>query len=284
MIPATGESFALGEGPRWDAARSRLLWVDILGGAVLEGSLDGAGVISVSARHDFECMVGAVAFAADGTLLIATQERLVAQDGDGSRRDGPRVVPEHCGRRLNDGAVDPDGRFVVGTLALAGDSEGEELLRLERDGSLTILDDDLTLANGIAWSTDGTRMYSVDTLRQTVYVREHDDDRRVHLTLDEGFPDGIAVDADDHLWVAVWGGGAAHRYSPDGRLVDRVDVPAPHTTAVAFAGEDLRTLVVTSAYAELTDTQRAAHPQSGRLFTTRTHVAGLPSTAWEQTF
>ena len=146
-----------------------------------------------------------------------------------------------------------------------------------------MLDDDLTLSNGLAWSSDGSRMYSVDTLRRTVFVREHDHDRRVHLTIDVGHPDGIAVDEEDHLWVALWGAGAVQRYDPDGILVDRIDVPALHTSAVAFAGDDLRTLVVTTAYDQLTDEQRQAHPDSGRLFTTSVGVAGLPPTAWRKT-
>jgi sugar lactone lactonase YvrE len=283
VIVATRDAYALAEGPRWDAARRRLIWVDILGGAVLVGELDDDGPITVTSRHDFDCMVGAAAFADDGTLLVAAQEELVVVHPDGSREHAPRVVPAGQGRRMNDGAVDPGGRFVVGTLALDGPSEREELIRLEHDGSLTVLDDDLTLSNGLAWSSDGARMYSVDTLRRLIYVRERDDDRRLHLTIEHGHPDGIAIDADDHLWVALWGAGAVHRYSPDGELVDRLDVPAPHTTAMAFAGEDLRTLVITTAYDQLTDEQRTEFPDSGRLFTSRTDVAGLPPTAWEKT-
>jgi sugar lactone lactonase YvrE len=281
MKAATEEAYALAEGPVWDATRRRLLWVDIVAGAVLEGTLD-QGTVCVVKRHDFDCMVGAVAFADDGTLLVAAQEHLVIVQPDGRRHEGPRIVPSGAGRRTNDGAVDPDGRFLIGTLALDGDSEHEQLLRLERDGTTTVLDDDLTLSNGLAWSNDGTRMFSVDTLRRTVYVREHDSDRSVHFTVDDGYPDGIAMDADDHLWVALWGDGAVERYSPGGVLVDRVDVPAPHTSSVAFAGDDLRTLVVTTAYDQLSDEQRTAFPDSGRLFTTRTDVAGSAPTPWEK--
>jgi sugar lactone lactonase YvrE len=181
--------------------------------------------------------------------------------------------------------VDPEGRFLIGTMPLEGESDREVLMRVERDGSLTVLDDDLGLSNGLAWSTDGTRMYSVDSTSHTVYVRTHDVDRRVHLTVPEGFPDGIAVDAEDHLWVAVWGAGAVHRYAPDGALVDRLAMPtALHTSAIAFAGDDLRTLVITTAQQHLTDEQLAEYPDSGRLFTVRTDVAGLPPTAWEKSF
>jgi sugar lactone lactonase YvrE len=284
--PASSERFRLGEGPVWDAARDRLLWVDIEGGAVLEGVLDG-DAITVSGRTGFDTMVGAVAVAADGTLLVAAQERLVVQHPDGTREEGPRVVPAGEARRLNDGGTDPAGRFLVGTLSLGGPSQREVLVRLETDGRLTVLDDDLSLSNGLAWSSDGRRMFSVDTLARTVSVRDYDvgsgavGTRRVHLRLEDGFPDGIAMDAADHLWVAVWGGGEVRRYAPDGALVERVATGAPHTSSVAFAGDDLRLLVITTATSELSEEQLQAHPDSGRMFTARVDVPGLPVAPWQ---
>ncbi|HJU02944.1 MAG TPA: SMP-30/gluconolactonase/LRE family protein [Actinomycetes bacterium] len=283
--PATSERFRLGEGPVWDAPRERLLWVDIEGRAVLEGVLDG-GAVAVTGRIPFDTMVGAVAVAGDGTLLVAAQEQLVVRRPDGSSEDGPRVVPAGERRRCNDGGTDPAGRFLVGTLSLGGPSQREVLVRLEADGRLTVLDDDLALSNGLAWSADGRRMFSVDTLRRTVSVRDYDPgsgavgERRVHLRLEGGFPDGIAMDAADHLWVAVWGGAEVRRYAPDGTLVERVATGAPHTSSVAFAGGDLRTLVITTATSELREDQLAAHPDSGRLFTARTDVPGLPVALW----
>ena len=284
-IAATDEVFALAEGPLWDAARRRLLWVDILAGVVYEGELDGLAVHIVG-RHEFGCMVGAVVVADDGTLLVAAQERLVVVHADGRREAGPRIIPAGDLRRLNDAGTDPAGRFVVGTLSLGGPSAREVLVRVERDGCVTEIDTDLTLSNGLAWSADGTRMYSVDTRRSVVFVRDYDSNtgavgpRRVHLEVDGGFPDGIALDAEEHLWVAVWGAGEVRRYAPDGIRVDRLQVPAPHTSSVAFVGDDLRTLVITTATAELGEDQRLAHPDSGRLFATRTDTPGLPVATW----
>jgi sugar lactone lactonase YvrE len=282
---ATTEVFQLAEGPVWDARRRRLLWVDILGRAVLEGTLDGDRII-VTGRQRFDGMVGAVAVADDGTLLVAAQEQLVVVRPGGAREDGPRVIPSGESRRLNDGAVDPAGRFLVGTMSLDGPSSRETLVRLEADGSITGLDDDLTLSNGLAWSADGSWLYSVDTERRTVFRRAYDaatgevGDRRVHLQLDDGYPDGIAMDAQDHLWVAVWGEGEVRRFAPDGSPVGRLVVPAPHTSSVAFAGDDLATLVITSAMDELSDAQLRAYPDSGRLFTARVDVPGLPVSVW----
>lgn len=284
-VVAAREIFALAEGPVWDAARHRLLWVDILGGAVHVGRLDGLAIHHV-ASHEFAGMVGAVTVADDGTLLVAAQERLVVVHPDGEREEGPRIVPAGEQRRMNDGSTDPAGRFLVGTLALGGGSERETLVRVDTDRSVTTIDNDLTLSNGLAWSADGTRMYSVDTLRGIVYVRHYDSatgevgDRKVHLRVDNGYPDGIAVDAGDHLWVAVWGAGEVRRFAPDGVQVGSIAVPAPHTSCVAFAGDDLHTLVITTATAELSDEQLAANPDSGRLFTIRVDTPGLPVAAW----
>lgn len=284
-LPATAESFQLAEGPVWDTARERLLWVDILGGAVLEGTLDG-NHIDVTGRHVFDGMVGAVAVSEDGTLLVAAQEHLVVIRPDGTRENGPRLIGSGQPRRLNDGSTDPAGRFLVGSLSLAEPSECEVLLRLEDDWSITQVDTDLTLSNGLAWSSDGGLMYSVDSLRNTVFIREYDPrtgvvgPRRTHLQLQDGVPDGIALDAEDHLWVAVWGAGEVRRFTPTGSLVDRVTVPAPHTSCVAFAGDDLQTLIITTATEGLSAEQRQAHPYSGRLFTTRLDVPGLPVPTW----
>ncbi len=284
VIAATHGTYQLAEGPLWDAARQRLLWVDILGGIVLEGTLDGDR-IAVSREHHFDQMVGAVATAEDGTLLVAAQEHLIVVRPDGSRTDGVRIIPAGERRRLNDGGTDPAGRFLVGSLSLDGPSQGEVLVRLERDGSITTLDTDLTLSNGLAWSVDGTVMYSVDTERRTVLVRDYDvetgevGERSIHLHLEDGYPDGIAIDAAGHLWVAVWGAGEVRRYAPDGTVTDVVAVPARCTSSVALAGPDLRTLVITTAIESTGDTG-PAQPDAGRLFTARTAVPGLPVTAW----
>jgi sugar lactone lactonase YvrE len=282
LVPASTERYLLGEGPRWDSARGRLLWVDIDAGAVLEGHLAGL-TLDVVGRRDLAQTVGAVAAASDGSLLVAAHQCLVRVKTDRQASSVPLISP---GSRFNDGAVDPAGRFVVGTLSLSATAFTERLLRLEHDGSLTVLDDDLGLSNGLAWSADGTQLFSTDTLKHVIYVRDYDattgevGDRRPWLHVEDGFPDGIAVDQEDHLWVAVWGAGQVRRYSPHGALVTTLDVPAPHTSAVAFAGHELDVLVVTTAAAELDPQQLADSPSSGQLFTTRAPVPGLAPTPW----
>ena len=136
------------------------------------------------------------------------------------------------------------------------------------------------------FSPDGALLYSIDTWARRVTVRDYDaasgaaGPRRVLLELDEGYPDGMCVDTDGYLWVAVWGLGRVHRYSPEGQLVRVVEVPAPHTSSVAFAGPALDVLVITTASDELSADELARFPLSGRLFTLRPGVTGLPVPRW----
>ncbi|RSM72121.1 hypothetical protein DMB66_05790 [Actinoplanes sp. ATCC 53533] len=275
---ASAESFTLGEGPFWDAPRERLLWVDVDAGTVHEGRLDGDRV-AVTGSQQRDRTVGAVVCSLAGELLVAGAQTLLT-------RPETRIVPAGARRRLNDGACDPAGNFLVGTLAL-GDPRGDEtLVRRERDGSLTVLDDDLNLSNGLAWSPDGTLFYSVDSVPGVVWVRSYDaatgatGPRREWLRITDGLPDGLCVDADGHLWIAIWGAGEVRRYTPDARTAGVVTVPAPHTTSVAFVGADLGRLLITTATAGLGADQLAAYPMSGRLFLADVGVAGLPVTPW----
>jgi sugar lactone lactonase YvrE len=282
--PASSVSCKLGEGPLWDADRRRVLWVDILRGEVLEGTLDDDKVILAGLRS-FDGMVGAVVADAQGRLLVAGQESLIVEETDGSRVVGPRIVPEGVDSRTNDGAVDPQGRFLIGTLALDDRRDQERLVRVD-DERLTLIDDDLGLSNGLAWSPDGSLFYSVDTAAQTIWVRDYDGpsgtvgERREHLVLDSGHPDGICIDSEGGLWVAVWGAGEVRHFSPAGELLDTVSVAAPHTSSVAFVGPDLDLLLITTAQKDLTDEQLAEWPDSGRLFAVRVGVTGLPLTSW----
>jgi sugar lactone lactonase YvrE len=155
------------------------------------------------------------------------------------------------------------------------------------DGRLDDLDDDLSLSNGLGWSPDGTVLYSIDTVPRLVYARDYDaaagsaGPRRVLLALDEGVnPDGMCVDADGQLWIAIWGRGEVRRYAPDGRLTRTIELPSPHTTCVTFAGPELRTMVITTATKGLGDDELARFPLAGRLFTLDAGVRGLAPTWW----
>ncbi|WP_213815644.1 SMP-30/gluconolactonase/LRE family protein [Glaciihabitans sp. dw_435] len=288
-LPASSERHVLAEGPVWLASTETLLWVDIEQGHVLEGRLAGDTVEQI-AKHEFGETVGAAARSDDGHLLVAARETMIIVDPTGVRTAGPRIVPAGSRRRTNDGAVDPAGRFLIGTLSLDDVPGGETLVRIEDDTSLTVLDDDLSLSNGLAWSPDGTLLYSIDTVPGIVWVRDYDaatgavGDRREHVRVTDGHPDGMCADAYGNLWIAIWGAGEVRSYSPTGAILDTVRVAAPHPSSVAFAGPDLDLLIISTASRDLSEAELELYPSAGCLFSARVGATGVPSVAWNAAF
>ncbi|MFF5155896.1 SMP-30/gluconolactonase/LRE family protein [Streptomyces sp. NPDC000348] len=254
---------ALGEGPTWDPATGRLLWIDILGSRV--HTYDPATGRRTLRRTDQH--VGAVKPRAGGGLVLNLRDGVGLLDPDGAFRWLHReVVP---GRRANDAAVAPDGSLFTGTMRYDEAPGGGTLSRVTGDGTVKLLLDDVAVSNGTGWSPDGRLMYYIDspTRRIDVFdVGEADGritNRRSLATVEDGagFPDGLAVDADGCVWVALWGGGAVRRYTPSGDLDRVVPLPVPLVTACAFGGPDLRDLYITTARVGLT----APHPLAGSL-------------------
>jgi sugar lactone lactonase YvrE len=285
---ATEESFDLGEGPVWDPIRERLLWLDIRRGTVLVGELHDDGTIGILERVATPGMVGAVAVSEAGDWILAGQREILTRSAAGQLAVGPTVLSADSGRRLNDAKVDPAGRFVVGTLKIdESPTTTERLVVVQPDGRLDDLDRDLSLSNGLAWSPDGSVLYSIDTVPRLLYARDYDAStgtagpRRVLIAFDEGVnPDGMCVDADGRLWVAIWGGGQVRCYTPQGGLWRTIKVPSPHTSCVTFAGPGLSTMVITTATKDLDAEQLRQWPLAGRLFTVDAGVRGVPLTPW----
>ncbi len=277
--------YELGESPVWDAARQRLLWVDINQGKVFTGSLDGLSVVEDSALVVDET-VGAVVPGISGDFLVAGRHSLhrLSPDGDQSRL--LRVIAGDKRSRLNDGACDPAGRFLVGSVGQAERKASECLYRWDGHETVSVIDDGLTISNGLAWSLDGTVMYSVDSIPGIVFRRSYDavsgqcGEREEWLRFKDGLPDGACLDVLGNLWVATWGTGQIRCFQPDGTHVATVNVDAPLTTSVAFVGADRDLLLITTARDELGPEERAAHPDSGRLFIADVGVAGHPPYLW----
>lgn len=278
---ASEDSYGLGEGPLWDAARQRLLWVDVDAGHVHVGELRDGHVVPRE-RHEIPGTASAVACSAAGELLVAGEHELWTIAADGTTARGARLLEKGREHRLNDGKCDPAGRFVVGSMALDGLAGQEILVRVEEQGELTVLDDDLTLSNGLAWSPDGRSLYNVDTVARTLWVRDYDTatgatgGRRELLRVDDGYLDGLCVDVEGNLWIAIWTGGEVRCYSPTGELLATVEVAAPYTTSVAFAGPELDVLLITSS-----NRDSEGFPDAGKLFSCRVGVAGLPVAVWK---
>lgn len=278
--PATDHCHELAEGPIWDPSSGLLRWVNILAGEVLSGELATDGSIRIVERLRFPDTAGTVAVTDTGELLVAGAHRLLRRTPNGEVIAGEDLISGDD-RRFNDGKPDPAGRFLVGTKG-----PGPEVLLLVEDGRARTIDDDLSLSNGLTWSSDGCTLYSIDTPSGRIFSRDYDPKtgqtgvRQVFLTLEGAFPDGMTTDADDHLWVAVWGAGCVLRISPAGDIVGRVTVPAPNTSCPAFAGPGLDTLVITTATEGMTGEELVKHPLSGRLFTARTGIIGSAPRLW----
>jgi sugar lactone lactonase YvrE len=255
----------LAEGPRWDAAARRLLWVDIEGCKlhVVEGGEDRA--------IGLEAMVCAAAPTNGGAVLVALADRLVLVDlADESVRTLVRL-PHGPALRSNDGACDAAGRFWIGTMALDQTPGAGALYRY--DGTLQRVLDGVTLSNGIGWTRDDTQMYYIDSPVQRVDLFGFElasgrvDDRRSFVSIDEsdGIPDGLTVDDEGGVWVALYGGSCIHRYDESGRLDAVLEVPAENVTSCCFGGDDGRSLFVTTAAPD------------GNVYVTQPGVSGPPA-------
>ena len=269
----------LGESPVWDERTRALYLVDILRGSIVRFD-PGSGASESLARLDD--LVGSIALRRDGGLIAATGTTVVLLDEE-SNAQVVAATPDSDGIRFNDGVCDPQGRFWAGTMALDEAPGRGTLYRYDARGLVPMVMS-VTVSNGIDWSGDGTRMYYADspTGRIDVFAFDGTDgsvsDRRTFVEIDTGVPDGLAVDADDHVWVALWDGWAVHRYRPDGVLDRVVELPVARPTSCAFGGDDLGDLYVTSASVGLSAAARVEQPWAGGVLALRPGVSGrLPN-------
>jgi len=258
--------------------------VDILAGRVYRGRVLDDGGLTLIRTYAVPGTVGAIVpVEGDEGWALAAGPGFVHLSPDGSLRPIVEVAP--AGTRMNDGACDPQGRFWAGTLADDFRPGGGALYRLDPDGRVELMLNDLTISNGLAWSPDGATMYLVDSGPRLVHAFRFDQlagdisHGRVLVEVAEqvGTPDGLTVDVDGDVWVAIYGGGRVHRYSPEGVLREELLLPAAQTTSCAFAGRDLNRLYVTTATEGWSDEQRRAQPNAGLVYRFDTDGTGRPA-------
>lgn len=272
----------LAESPVWDERSGRLVWVDLLRGIVHLTDIALGADVAIPVGQ----MVGAVALCEDGRQLIAIEVGFALLD---ARRPGFEVIApvtaDDPGLRMNDGKVDPSGRFWAGSMALDERAGAGTLYRLDPDRSTSPLLGGLTISNGLDWSADRRTMYFIDTATRQVDRFAYDDalgtisGRRsvVRIEPGEGSPDGMTLDAEGYLWVALFDGWAVHRYAPDGRLDRRVEVPAAQCTSVAFGGPGYEDLFITTGQEGFPPGGRPDQPHAGGVFRCRPGVRGRPA-------
>lgn len=267
----------LGESPVWDERTRTLLLVDVVRGTIVRFEPTRRAAETVAVLDD---PVGSIALRRGGGLVAAAGTAVVLFDEQSSSAVVARL-PAAGGLRFNDGACDAQGRYWVGTMALDSTPGRGTLWRYDDRGLAPIVAP-VSISNGIDWSADGTRMYYVDTPSRRVEVfafgaQDGSLSRRrtlVEIEAEGGFPDGLTVDAEDHVWVALWDGWAVRRYRPDGVLDRVVALPVSRPTSCAFGGDALGDLYVTSARGDLSAAELELQPHAGGLFVLRPGVCG----------
>lgn len=263
-----------GEGPCWWPGWGGLRWVDLTRGDILSLTPDG----EVARTHVSE--VAAVVRPRAGGGAVVGVERGVALFDEHWVEQGRLEIWSDPGIRMNEGGVAPDGSFYCGSMAYDQAPRAASLYRLTADLTVRTVLPGVTVSNGIDWSPDGSLAYYNDTETGAVSVFDWDpttdlSGRRVLATIpDEGRPDGLVVDTEGGVWTAIVNRGQVHRYRPDGRLDEIIELPVQKVTACTFGDDDLGTLYITTSREGLAPHEE---PESGSLYRVRPGVHGLPT-------
>jgi sugar lactone lactonase YvrE len=270
----------IGEGPRWNTAEQRLYWVDFIEKQNIHSWHPATQELRT---YPTEAPVTALGFRRSGDLIVATGARIATFNVAGKELSSFTTVDDRPGMRLNDGTVDANGRFWVGSTHSKKEQEPHgSLYRFDADDSVHEMDSGFTLSNGLGWSPDRRTFYFIDTFRRFIYAYDFSaatgaiGNRRVFARTVEsdGYPDGLAVDAEGHVLVAFWGGWKVVRYDPDGKQEREIRFPVANPTACAFGGRDLDELYVTTAQLGLKADELAQQPMAGDLFRVRMNIQG----------
>lgn len=288
--PCTTDLYFLGESCRWDEVRGELLWVDLDAGRFYRATADGPQV-EIITSYEVEGTLTAVAPMKnrDEGWIVATNQSIAVLDLEGHLRELDRPEAAQASRvRMNDGAVDPWGSFWIGSMAYDAEPGLGNLYRYSDITGIETILQGLTISNGLGWSPDRRTMYFVDSGPSVVYAFDVDDEgsvsnQRILIQLgheNEGDPDGLCVDAEGALWVALWGGYEVRRYSPKGELIARVMIPTLQPACCAIGGANGTMLYVTTSSEDMSTEQLDLEPNAGRLFYVDVEVAGLALNAF----
>ncbi len=273
---------SLGEGPVWHPHLNCLFWVDITAGDLYQSTSNLSGY----SKTHFDVDLGAFCFTNKGSFILATSQGFLSW-GEGFAQ--PELIwnplPNRSEVRLNDGKVDPAGRFWAGSIDIQ-QAEGE-LYRLDPNGSRQVMLRQIGISNGIGWSPDQKRMYYTDSHKRTIYVYDYQletgtiSNPRVFVELapdaTDTVPDGLCVDVEGCIWSAYWNGWRVVRYSPDGKPLIHIEVPAQRVTSCCFGGEKRDLLLITTARSDLSENQLIQQPNAGDVFVFQTNTVGQPT-------
>ena len=273
----------IGEGAVWDIKQQTLYWVDIMGKKVMSCKNENAYFNT----YNIDQMVGTVAICENDLLLLALNHGIYFFNKETKElhriSDPESTLPLN---RFNDGKCDPAGRFWAGTMQIDPINPDGSLYLLHHDLTIEKKIKKLTISNGIIWSLDNSKMYFIDTPTNEIRIYDYNNATgdikfdRILIKIDgkSGCFDGMTIDENGNLWVAMYGGSCVNCYDKDtGEVLDVVSLPTSHVTTCAFGGKDLDTLYITTAINGLTDKQLKNEPLAGGLFKVNVGVKGVPS-------
>jgi sugar lactone lactonase YvrE len=271
----------LAEGPVWDGLRQRLWWVDIERNEL--HSFDPGNGTDCGWTLDHR--IGFAVPSTRGDLVIGTQRGLMRFDPDAGIATAVVDPESHLpDNRFNDAKCDPAGRLWAGTMAVSESPCLGSLYRVDKSWQVDRMVTNISISNGLAWSTDGRTMYYIDSPTRRVDAFDFDphtgdiSNRRAVIEVVDGFPDGMCIDANGNLWVALWGGWGVACYDPrTGAQIDKIEIAVEAVTSCCFAGADLDELYTTTASRDLDPRGRAEQPLAGCLFRARPGGKGLPT-------
>ncbi len=269
-----------GEGPIWDFRNQILYWVDIMKGLIYAHNFINDEILIYEVRQP----VGAIGLANDNQLVLAIEHGFAMLDL-ATKVVSPYPIPGLVDQvRMNDGKVDPLGRFVAGTMDYNESASIAHLYQFDPSHQIKTLHSDLTISNGLDWSPDLEHFYLIDSPTQEVVRFDYDqetggfnDPMVIYKTAPGEFPDGMTIDAEGNLWIALWGGSKVIQLDPAGHLIDEIELPVLHVTSCCLGGEDFKTLFITTSGIALTDEEKAQHPDAGKLFSVSVKTPGKPS-------
>jgi sugar lactone lactonase YvrE len=273
----------LGEGAFWNYKSQELYWIDIDGKKLHIYDPD----TKTNRSFPTPTRIGTVVPQTDTTAVIALEDGIyIINTENGNIVVLSDIEKEMTINRFNDGKCDPNGNLWVGSMHLEQMAPLGSVYKISATGETIKMIDSVTISNGIVWTKDATTMYYIDTPTQNIRAFDFDTDtstisnERTAVSISEalGFPDGMAIDEEDMLWVGLWNGNAVGRFDPKtGELVSRIEVPAHNITSCAFGGKNLDRLYITTASVDMTEEEKANYPLAGSLFVADPGVKGVRS-------
>ena len=276
---------ALGEGAFWNHTTNQLYWIDITSNLLHIYNPDtqenqtlempsNIGTVVPTDKPDL-----AIVALQDGVYIVHTKNGKIDLLSDVERN-----LPNN---RFNDGKCDPSGRFWVGSMSYSQEPYLANLYMIDNKRIAVKKLDSITISNGIVWTKDKKTMYYIDTPTAAIKAFDFDNatgvisKERIAVSIPDslGFPDGMAIDENDHLWVGMWNGNAVLNFDPiSGNLISKVHVPAHNVTSCAFGGKNLDILYITTSSLDMTDEEQAKFPMAGSIFKVKTKSKGVKST------